>query len=156
MSTSSAPRSIGTTRPSPSNGVKPSTLLPFGFPHHITRFHCPSVVKPALATTAFGRGRLTRSNHGWIHWNLLKKEDFQMPKKLSWSLATTGVLSGWITGDIGEGQPNGAMKVTDRKKNIFKLSQGEYVALESIESKYLQCLLITLKRSWRTGQLSII
>ncbi|XP_040373398.1 long chain acyl-CoA synthetase 4 isoform X5 [Rosa chinensis] len=55
-----------------------------------------------------------------------------------------GRLSDAKKGDIGEGQPNGAMKVTDRKKNIFKLSQGEYVALESIESKYLQCLLITL------------
>ncbi|CAL2278281.1 unnamed protein product [Prunus armeniaca] len=49
----------------------------------------------------------------------------------------------WIAGDIGELQPNGAMKIMDRKKNIFKLSQGEYVAVENIESKYLQCPLIT-------------
>ncbi|PRQ23413.1 putative long-chain-fatty-acid--CoA ligase [Rosa chinensis] len=83
-----------------------------------------------------------------------------------------GYLSG---GDIGEWQPNGAMKVIDRKKNIFKLSQGEYVAVERIESKYLQCPLITsiwvygntfksflvawlflTERPCRTGQLSII
>ncbi|KAI9220324.1 long-chain-fatty-acid-CoA ligase 1 [Blastocladiella britannica] len=44
---------------------------------------------------------------------------------------------GWLmTGDIGEFMPSGQVKIIDRKKNLIKLSNGEYIALERLESVY--------------------
>lgn len=50
---------------------------------------------------------------------------------------------GWHhTGDIGKWLPNGTLKIIDRRKHIFKLSQGEYIVPEKIETIYLKSLYI--------------
>lgn len=44
---------------------------------------------------------------------------------------------GWFkTGDIGEWDHNGHLKLIDRKKNLVKTLNGEYIALEKLESIY--------------------
>ncbi|CAF4213738.1 unnamed protein product, partial [Didymodactylos carnosus] len=50
---------------------------------------------------------------------------------------------GWFcTGDIVELIDSRQIKIIDRKKNFFKISQGEYVAAERLENVYLSCVYI--------------
>lgn len=45
---------------------------------------------------------------------------------------------GWfMTGDVAKIFENGTIKIVDRSKNIFKLSQGEYIAPEKLENIFV-------------------
>lgn len=51
---------------------------------------------------------------------------------------------GWfLTGDVGQWNPNGTLSIIDRKKNLVKLSGGEYIAIERLESVYKSSNLVS-------------
>lgn len=58
-------------------------------------------------------------------------------------LTAETVIDGWLhTGDIGVWVENKFLKITDRKKEIFKTSGGKYVAPLPIENKLKESLLV--------------
>ncbi|KZT57572.1 long-chain-fatty-acid-CoA-ligase [Calocera cornea HHB12733] len=75
----------------------------------------------------------------WIRGNSLAKGYYKRPDLN----AEAFTEDGWFkTGDIGQWEKDGTLSLIDRKKNLVKLSSGEYIALEQLESVYKSCNLI--------------
>ncbi|KAK7943162.1 AMP-binding enzyme [Apiospora aurea] len=61
------------------------------------------------------------------------KEYYKNPEETAKAITPDG----WFkTGDIGEFDANGHIKVIDRVKNLVKMQGGEYIALEKVEAVY--------------------
>ncbi|ORY61271.1 uncharacterized protein BCR38DRAFT_348608 [Pseudomassariella vexata] len=64
------------------------------------------------------------------------KEYYENPEETANAITSDG----WFkTGDIGEMNSVGHIKVIDRVKNLIKMQGGEYIALEKVESVYRGC-----------------
>ncbi|CUE62532.1 long chain fatty acid CoA ligase, putative, partial [Bodo saltans] len=59
---------------------------------------------------------------------------YKQPEKTAEAFSADGWFS---TGDVGEVQPDGTMKIVGRVKALAKNAFGEYVALDSLESVYV-------------------
>ena len=73
----------------------------------------------------------------WIRGDSVFQGYYENEKETKESLADNG----WFkTGDIGEWDSNGHLKIIDRKKNLVKTLNGEYIALEKVGLAASLCL----------------
>lgn len=69
----------------------------------------------------------------WLRGKPVLKEYYKNPEETEKAVTPDG----WFkTGDIGEFDHLGHLKIIDRVKNLVKLQGGEYIALEKLESVY--------------------
>ncbi|EMC93463.1 hypothetical protein BAUCODRAFT_241156 [Baudoinia panamericana UAMH 10762] len=72
----------------------------------------------------------------WIRGASIAKGYLNLEKETKESFTEDG----WFkTGDIGEFNAAGELRIIDRKKNLVKMAHGEYIALEKLESVYRSC-----------------
>jgi long-chain acyl-CoA synthetase len=69
----------------------------------------------------------------WIRGGAVVDGYLDMPEETKEAFTDDG----WFkTGDVGEFNANGEVRIIDRKKNLVKTLAGEYIALEKLESIY--------------------
>lgn len=75
----------------------------------------------------------------WIRGAAVSKGYLNLEKETKESFTDDG----WFkTGDVGEFDKEGQLRIIDRKKNLVKTLNGEYIALEKLESVYRACAVV--------------
>lgn len=85
-------------------------------------------------------GYFAKNDQGevWINGNPVLEEYYKNDKETKDALFVDPETNEkwFMTGDIGCWTPTGQLKIIDRKKNLVKTMNGEYIALEKLESVY--------------------
>ncbi|PQB07174.1 long-chain fatty acid--CoA ligase [Polaribacter filamentus] len=70
---------------------------------------------------------------------LMKGDNIMLGYYKNKEMTNKTIINGYLhTGDIGQIDPEGFLKITDRKKEIFKTSGGKYIAPTALESALKQ------------------
>ncbi|KAH8590535.1 hypothetical protein B0O99DRAFT_304515 [Bisporella sp. PMI_857] len=75
----------------------------------------------------------------WIRGPSITEGYYNDPKETADAITKDGWF---MSGDIGEFDKNGHLKIIDRKKNLVKTLNGEYIALEKLESIYRSATIV--------------
>ena len=68
---------------------------------------------------------------------------YKMPEKTAEDFFTDDDGVRWFkTGDIGQIDENGTLRIVDRKKDLVKLQFGEYISLGKVEAELKTCPLV--------------
>lgn len=78
----------------------------------------------------------------WLGGPAISQGYFKNPEKTAEDYTEEDGQRWFKTGDIGEFMADGSLKIIDRKKDLIKLSHGEYIAVGNIESKLKASTLI--------------
>lgn len=89
------------------------------------------------------KGKIVERGEILIGGNNVAVGYFKLPEETEKNFYTDSQGRRWFkTGDIGMFTESGTLRIIDRKKDLVKLSHGEYVALGSNEAKFLESNLI--------------
>ena len=88
----------------------------------------------------FHFGTKNRITQALLYLNLIflffiLKGYFKLPEKTQEDFFEEDGLRWFRTGDVGEFDKNGKLKIVDRKKDLVKLQLGEYVSLGKVEAQ---------------------
>lgn len=78
----------------------------------------------------------------WLGGGNIALGYYKNPEKTAEDFHSVRGQRWFATGDIGQFEPDGSLRIIDRKKDLVKLQAGEYVSLAKVETMLKMCPLV--------------